>query len=148
MKKEDRNKIEPIWFIGIGLLNVCVDFGTYFCLIQIGFSIPMAKGIGFLLGAISAYFANRKFTFRSERKGKKPFILFCFLYVMTFVTNVSLNSLLVLVFIQFVWGWLLAYLVTTAITATINFSTIPSVVKTFGSFSVFLPPSLVFLASG
>lgn len=121
MENKSRHKEEFVWFIVIGILNVCVDFGTYFSLMQIGVSIPVAKGVGFFLGAASAYFANRKFTFRSEKKGKKPFILFSFLYIMTFSANVSLNSLLVYLLQQFTWGWLAAYLITTTITATLNF---------------------------
>jgi putative flippase GtrA len=84
-------------------------------------SVDMAKGIGFLLGALFAYFANRFWTF-----GHRPHMLssawrFAVLYASTLWANVLINAVALKLFDDAVAAIQLAFLLATGVSACLNF---------------------------
>ena len=78
-------------FIAIGVAMVFVDLATYRSLMWGGLGIDLAKGIGYCVGTVCAYFLNRRFTFRAKG-GPKSFVAYVMLYVVTLGLNVAANA--------------------------------------------------------
>ncbi|EFL91634.1 putative membrane protein with GtrA-like domain [Candidatus Regiella insecticola LSR1] len=111
-------KRELSLFLLVGTLTVLVDFLFYRSLIWLGaMGITTAKVIGFLLGTLFAYFANRFWTFvhRSPTTGS-PW-RFMFLYASTLCVNVLANALL----LKWLTDIRLAFLLATGLSALLNF---------------------------
>ena len=79
-------------FLFVGGTTVLIDFTFYSLLFFIGINTQFAKGFGFLIGTIFAYFANKNITFRSSHSGVFRFIIFSLLYILTLVVNVVTNE--------------------------------------------------------
>ena len=78
-------------FFFVGILSVFLDFIFYRIFLSLNFSIYFSKGFSFLIGALFAYYANKKFTFNAIGS-KKVFFRFLVIYVMSLFLNVFLNS--------------------------------------------------------
>ncbi len=78
-------------FIFIGLTSVSIDFLFYQALLNLCDSRSLSKGISFILGALFAYFANKKWTFNAKG-GQKVFLRFVFIYTTALFLNISLNN--------------------------------------------------------
>ena len=109
-------------FLVVGSLTVLVDFLTYRGLVWLAWAgIDLAKGTGFLVGTVFAYFANRFWTFGHTRHSDGTVFRFAGLYVTTLAANVLVNSF-VLAFLQETLGAIqLAFLVATGVSACLNF---------------------------
>ena len=83
-------------FLVVGTLTVLIDFLTYRGLIwaQV-FSVDMAKGTGFIVGTLFAYFANRFWTFGHKAHAGGSVWRFIIVYSITLAVNVLVNSFLI-----------------------------------------------------
>lgn len=83
-------------FLVVGTLTVLVDFLTYRGLVWMQlFSVDIAKGIGFLIGTVFAYFANRLWTFGHKAHAVGSAWRFIVVYSLTLAVNVIVNSSLI-----------------------------------------------------
>ena len=107
-------------FLIVGLITVAIDLFFYSMLVSQGMSVSTAKAIGFVMGALFAYFANKYWTF-SAKGGWGQFIGFLVLYGSTFVTNVGVNAALFHFLANIDSAFFIAFLVATGSSATLNF---------------------------
>lgn len=77
-------------FIIVGFLATSVDYFIYQILIQADLNLNVSKGISYSAGIIAAYIGNTFFTFRTKRSNP---MLFCLVYFVGFLINVSVNYL-------------------------------------------------------
>jgi putative flippase GtrA len=92
-------------FLIVGTLTVVIDFLTYRGLIWAQLlGVDSAKGMGFLIGTVFAYFANRFWTFGHKAHAIGSVWRFIAVYSLTLAANVLVNSFLI--------NWLPAYLPT------------------------------------
>lgn len=109
-------------FLIVGATTVLVDFVTYRSLIGFGLmTVDMAKGIGFLVGTLFAYFANRIWTFGHKSHAPGSAWRFAILYASTLGANVLINSLALELFATTVAPVQLAFLLATGVSASLNF---------------------------
>ena len=76
-------------FVAVGITVVLLDALTTFVLLGLEVPPGWAKGIGFATGAVYAYFANLRFTFRAD-VGKIAIVWFIIVYVVNMVINSQL----------------------------------------------------------
>jgi putative flippase GtrA len=80
-------------FLIVGCLTVLLDFLSYRGLIWSGLlGTSSAKAVGFLVGTVFAYFANRAWTFRQTVHAPGSAWRFFLLYAVTLAANVSVNA--------------------------------------------------------
>lgn len=80
-------------FILTGGLSAIVDFGsTAIFTFLFGFSDTVAKTIGFILGTLTAYMINRRWTFNAAPSTKR-FVITMATYALTFAVQVGLYKL-------------------------------------------------------
>ena len=109
-------------FVVIGVLCAVVDIGSYHVLLYLGLWVPVAKGIGFILGTTTAYLLNKRFTFSgADTGGKGRFAGFVALYGTTFAVNVGMNSLVLFLLPLMPYETLLAAVVAQGTATAINF---------------------------
>jgi putative flippase GtrA len=107
-------------FVGFGVLSAAVDFGVYQGLLSLGAYTDVAKGTSFILGTITAYLLNRRWTFDSAG-GTAPAIRFAALYTTTFFVNVAMNSLMLHALTGHRFAVPIAWVIAQGITTAINF---------------------------
>lgn len=78
-------------FLGTGMMSAIVDFGVLLILMALGVRYTPAKAVSFVLGTITAYSLNRRFTFKAQ-PSRRRFILTMLTYVVTFVLQVGIFS--------------------------------------------------------
>lgn len=107
-------------FLLVGFTTVGIDFVVYFACTNL-LPIAASKAIGFISGSLFAYFANKTYTFQSDKKHSKSLWRFCLAYMSTLLINVVLNDVAIFVLgsIQFVNIW--AFLIATSVSALTNF---------------------------
>ena len=108
-------------FLLVGGTTVLIDFSVYVVLLLIEVEISMAKGVSFSVGAIFSYFANRGYTFKSQRKNTLGFILFSILYGLTLAVNVGANELVLFALDETQLFIIFAFLVATGLSAALNY---------------------------
>ncbi len=109
-------------FLIVGSLTVLVDFCVYQSLVWLGVTgVDMAKAIGFLLGTLFAYFANRFWTFGNKSHVPGSLWRFAALYGATLLANILFNSLALILFDDAIDAVHLAFLFATGISAALNF---------------------------
>ena len=108
-------------FLAVGSTTVVVDFSCYAAMLWLSGNVPLAKSIGFCIGTLFAYLANRAWTFQGRQSTGSSLLPFCAIYGTTLIINVATNQgllwLLGLGKIQV----LLAFVIATGISATLNF---------------------------
>jgi len=108
-------------FILVGSTTVIIDLSVYSFLLFLDLDTYVSKGISFNVGAIFAFYANKKFTFKSKTKDSFKFILFLILYLATLGVNVSLNEIILSLIGKSELSLFIAFVIATMISATINF---------------------------
>ena len=109
-------------FVIVGACTVLVDLMAYYSLIQFQLmEIDIAKAVGFLVGTLFAYFANRIWTFGHTSHAQGSLWRFFVLYSSTLITNVLVNSLVLHLFINTMAAFQLAFLLATLTSACLNF---------------------------
>lgn len=111
-------------FLIVGSLTVFFDFLAYRSLLWLGwFSVDVAKAIGFIVGTIFAYFANRKWTFTTITKSQnlKSIWRFLLLYGLSLLMNVLVNAGVLVLLKDCFFALQIAFLSATCISAIFNF---------------------------
>lgn len=112
-------------FLLAGGATVVVDSLTYASLLWVGAPVPIAKAVGFTTGATFAFVVNRFWTFASRqlaRTNERARILaFSGLYLTTLALNVLLNSAVLAILPSSPGTRVLAFLIATGASATMNF---------------------------
>jgi putative flippase GtrA len=78
-------------FILTGVVGAVVDFGSTYLLFLAGLGDGASKTIGFILGTLTAYLINRRWTFQAEASVKR-FLITMFSYLVTYAVQVSLYT--------------------------------------------------------
>jgi putative flippase GtrA len=107
-------------FVLVGAAAVAIDGVAYVLLHAAGVPVDVAKALGFLTGAVFAYFANWRFTF-GARRSRWSEVLFVVIYALALGINVAANA--------GIRAWLgtstvdatVAFLVATGLSAVWNF---------------------------
>ncbi len=80
-------------FVLVGAFSALVDFGsTALFTFVFGANDGVAKTLGFILGTLTAYFINRRWTFKAEPSAKK-FVITMITYALTFAVQWGLYML-------------------------------------------------------
>ena len=108
-------------FLFVGGTTVLIDFIVYSTLLLFGNTTQISKGVGFFVGTVFAYFANKKVTFRSRNSGLLKFLLFILLYLFSLSANVVTNEIVLYILNYTKLSFLLAFLIATALSASMNF---------------------------
>ena len=109
-------------FLIIGPLTVLIDYLVYNALsLWQDIPIGVAKGVGFIVGTSFAYLANRFWTFRHKSHARGSLLRFALLYAITLLTNVTLNYLVFWGLIGIQGSVLIAFVIATGVSATMNF---------------------------
>jgi putative flippase GtrA len=109
-------------FLIVGTLTVLIDFGAYLSLLWLGVTgVDIAKAIGFLVGTLFAYFANRFWTFGQKSPAPGSLWRFVALYGATLGANVLVNSLALKFFAGTIAIVHLAFFLATGVSAILNF---------------------------
>ncbi len=113
----------PIFLI-VGFLTVLIDFLTYRTLIWLQvLDISIDKALGFLVGTLFAYIANRFWTFGHKSHARNAALRFVILYLLTLGANVLVNELVLNIVLHLGLSYriLLAFLIATGTSAALNF---------------------------
>jgi len=110
-------------FLVVGALTVAVDFGLYqLLLISLNErSVPVAKAGGFIGGTVFAYLVNKAWTFNQHTHAPGSAARFAGLYASTLLANVIVNTVVLELVGGSFLGRQVAFLLATAVSATLNF---------------------------
>jgi putative flippase GtrA len=117
-----RGGSEFLRFLPVGGSAAAISLLIYAMLLAGGLHTAPAKAIGFTAGAAVSFVGNRSFTFRRDAKGRRSVFLFCALYVLSLIINISINEAVLYVLrersvLSLATGWFVA----TACSASANF---------------------------
>lgn len=84
-------------------------------------SIDTAKAMGFIVGTLFAYFANRFWTFGHKQHAAGSGWRFVALYTAALSANVLINALVLSVMMGLAGAMSMAFLIATAVSAMMNF---------------------------
>ena len=107
-------------FLIVGSTTVVVDFASYSGCLWLDLPIDFSKAVGFVVGTLFAYLANRYWTF--EAAGEPGRIgHFLVLYLSTLVVNVAVNAVVVRALDRTAFAIAVAFVLATAVSASLNF---------------------------
>lgn len=109
-------------FLIVGFLTVSLDYVAYkTLLIILDNLVDVAKGLGYLIGTVFAYFANKFWTFRSAVSHQRSVWRFCALYFFSFTANICCNYVGLMLFYENIFSVEIAFICATLISAALNF---------------------------
>lgn len=109
-------------FLIVGCLTVLLDFLSYRSLIWSSLlGTSSAKAVGFLVGTVFAYFANRAWTFKHKVHAPGSAWRFVLLYTVTLAANVAVNAAALALLVGVSIALQAAFLLATGVSTILNF---------------------------
>lgn len=107
----------------VGLLTVLLDFVVYRgWLAALGWGgTELSKAVGFVTGAVFAYFANRFWTFQPQQPPRSNVWRFVALYLLTLAVNVLVNEWSLRWLVPAPYAVPVAFVLATGLSASLNF---------------------------
>jgi putative flippase GtrA len=114
-------------FVLIGGFSALIDYGTYQLLLTLGLWVHLAKAVSFIVGTATAYWLNRRWTFKASTS-RASAVKFAALYAVTFCVNVGINGLALQLLPASLFRVTVAFIIAQGTATVINFVMLRTVV--------------------